>query len=53
MPKPYRKSLLSFLLPRLGGDSPPQRSKTTTPMFQGVSIHINSIGHPSIPIGKV
>ncbi len=38
MPKPYRKSLLSFLLPRLGRDSPRQSSKPSTPMFQGVSI---------------
>jgi hypothetical protein len=39
MPKPYRKSLLSLLLPRLGRDSPRQPSKPGMPMFQGVSIH--------------
>jgi hypothetical protein len=38
MPKPYRKSLLSLLLPRLGRDSPRQPSKPSTPMFQSVSI---------------
>jgi hypothetical protein len=40
MSKPYRKSLLSLLLPRLGGD-PPQQTKTTAaaPAFQAVSIH--------------
>jgi hypothetical protein len=39
MPKPYRKFLLSLLLPRLGRDSPRQPSKPSMPMFQGVSIH--------------
>jgi hypothetical protein len=40
MPRPYRKSLLSFLLPRLGRDPDPPRqpAKPSTPMFQGVSI---------------
>jgi hypothetical protein len=38
MPKPYRKSLLSFLLPRLGGEPPTRELKLSTPMFQGVSI---------------
>ena len=39
MPKPYRKSLLSFLLPRLGREPPVPPSKLSIPMFQGVSIH--------------
>jgi hypothetical protein len=39
MPKPYRKSLLSLLLPRLGRDLPRQPPKPVMPMFQGVSIH--------------
>jgi hypothetical protein len=39
MPKPYRKSLLSFLLPRLGREPPQPVSKLSIPMFQGVSIH--------------
>jgi hypothetical protein len=39
MPKPYRKSLLSFLLPRLGREPPVPAAKLSIPMFQGVSIH--------------
>lgn len=38
MPKPYRKSLLSFLIPRLGGE-PPAPKTLSVPAFQGVSIH--------------
>lgn len=40
MPKPYRKSLLSFLLPRLGREPPtPPKRSLAIPAFQGVSIH--------------
>jgi hypothetical protein len=42
MPKPYRKSLLSFLLPRLGGDPPAVEPKLSVPKFQGVSIQPGS-----------
>lgn len=42
MPKPYRKSLLSFLLPRLGGEPPAREPKLSAPMFQGVSIQPGS-----------
>ncbi|MGH8177777.1 MAG: hypothetical protein ACREV5_16095 [Steroidobacter sp.] len=42
MSKPYRKSLLSLLLPRLGGSPPRQEASPSTPMFQAVSIHRGS-----------
>lgn len=35
---PYRKSLLAILLPRLSASSPPQKSSSSRPAFQAVSI---------------
>ena len=42
MPKPYRKSLLSFLLPRLAPEPAPREAPLSVPKYQGVSIRPGS-----------
>ena len=42
MPKPYRKSLLSFLLPRLAAEPALRETQLAVPKYQGVSIRPGS-----------